>query len=678
MARLFFAALALGALLVVGGPPSTAAPAANPVLYSFEDPALDAITSPALTRFESEAALRAYISDLKQLSKGRRGRWVGWRRNARSYAQAKPVLCPPDQICPQEGMEEVVVSASKAASPSITNNQTSGVDEGDIVKQIGPFLLILQDGRIFSVDTRGGLRLADRRDVYRDAGSDTWYDEMLVQGDRVLVTAYSYADSASEISVFRLDRATGRLTPDGVFLITSNDYYDADNYATRIVGDRLVIYTPYALEAFEGAEARPVVRRWQTEEERARKLARGDRLLDATDIYRPVQRTSAPTIHTISICPLGGRRAGGDLKCRATAFIGPQRAEMFVSPDDVFLWTSPGWSEVGWAQDCASPVRPTRRDVLPAAIFRLPVRGGEPTVLGASGAPFDQFSMDSQADGFRALVDWAPFRCDRDWDQPVEVAFLDAPHRLFGQRLQPVGDQRLSALPSPGQGAVENRFADRWLVYGGRSSWHSYAPSDSELPQTAKAVAVPVRRPGATVTFDLPHNIVRVERVGDDMVLNGYRDPSGLNVTLLKLGAVPRVASTAHLPRRFESEGRSHAFNSVIDAAGGGVVGVPTVRRDEDSGRWWWRSDASDVSFLTLGREGQLASAGEIVSREQDADPSYKCEVSCIDWYGNSRPIFTEGRIFALMGTAIVEARLEAGRIQEIGRLDLTRPIARD
>jgi len=668
-----FAALLLGLPLAFG---ANAAPAPRASVYSFEDPALDALTSPELTRFESEAALRSYIKRLHRLDKGARGRWVGWRRNALSYAQAPGLPCPPDQVCPEEGLNELVVTASKASSPSITNNQTNGVDEGDIVKQIGPFLLVLQDGRIFSVDTRGGLRLADRRNVYRRSDSDTWYDEMLVQGDHILVTAYSYEEGASEISVFRLDRATGRIAPDGVFMISSNDYYDGDNYATRIVGDRLVIYTPYALDAFEGRDGRPTIRRWQTEDERKRNLARGARLLDATDIYRPVVRTSAPVIHTISICPLGELRAGDDLACKATAFIGPERAEMFVSPDDVFLWTSPGWSEVGWGQSCPAGQRPVRRDVLPAAIFRLPVRGGEPGVLGASGAPFNQFSMDSQGGAFRALIDWAPFRCDREWREPVSVAFLDAPLRLFGSRLLPLSDTRLTPLPSPGSGTIENRFADRWLVYGGRTRWYGYASDDDEPPQTAKAIAVPVAQPAAAKTLDLPHNIVRLERVGDDMMANGYRDASGLNVTLMKLDAVPRVASTTHLPDRFESEGRSHAFNSTIDLSGAGMIGVPTVKRDKEDGRWWWRSEASDVSFLTVARQGDLASAGEILTREQEPASGYKCEVSCIDWYGNSRPIFTDGRIFALMGTEIVEAQLNGGQILEMRRLDLTQPLS--
>ena len=39
------------------------------------------------------------------------------------------------------------------------------------------------------------------------------------------------------------------------------------------------------------------------------------------------------------------------------------------------------------------------------------------------------------------------------------------------------------------------------------------------------------------------------------------------------------------------------------------------------------------------------------------------CRASCADWYGNARPIFAKGRMFALMGYDLVE-----GTIQEQGR----------
>jgi hypothetical protein len=92
------------------------------------------------------------------------------------------------------------------------------------------------------------------------------------------------------------------------------------------------------------------------------------------------------------------------------------------------------------------------------------------------------------------------------------------------------------------------------------------------------------------------------------------------------------------------------------------------------SGRWWWNSQSSDVSFLSLDAEGRIAALGELTSDAKSRHPSYTCEVSCIDWYGNSRPIFVRGRIFALSGTELIEGKVENGRIAERGRVNLTAP----
>ena len=158
-------------------------------------------------------------------------------------------------------------------------------------------------------------------------------------------------------------------------------------------------------------------------------------------------------------------------------------------------------------------------------------------------------------------------------------------------------------------------------------------------------------------------------------------------MTLVGLRGAPRIASTVVLPGRFESEGRSHAFNARIDPDGSSLMGLPTVPRIEESDREYWRTRASDLSFLTADRNGRLRAAGELLRRfdyvddeydeatgmsDEDGVPGYQCEVSCTDWYGNSRPIFTGGRIFALMGTDLVEGALVEGRISERARLDLT------
>ena len=86
-----------------------------------------------------------------------------------------------------------------------------------------------------------------------------------------------------------------------------------------------------------------------------------------------------------------------------------------------------------------------------------------------------------------------------------------------------------------------------------------------------------------------------------------------------------------------------------------------------------WRSRASDLSFLSLDARGALASIGSLEHRE-DTHASYRCAVSCIDWYGNSRPIFTDGRIFALTGVEMIEGAFANGRIEERRRINLSAP----
>jgi hypothetical protein len=80
------------------------------------------------------------------------------------------------------------------------------------------------------------------------------------------------------------------------------------------------------------------------------------------------------------------------------------------------------------------------------------------------------------------------------------------------------------------------------------------------------------------------------------------------------------------------------------------------------------------VSFLSVDAEGRLAGIGALLAQEKAEHPSYKCEVSCVDWYGNSRPIFVDGRIFALAETEIIEGAVAAGGIEERRRVNLTAP----
>ncbi|MBY0568359.1 MAG: beta-propeller domain-containing protein [Hyphomonadaceae bacterium] len=661
-------------------------------------PATQAPSWPTLSRFSSEAEFLRYVADAAAARDARRelGAFAG--------KQSVEPECPPDDpACLGEEAEEAIVvtgsrirqrdfqttspiasvGAEAMTNAQITNVQTAGVDEGDIVKMIGPYLIVLQDGRLFSIDTgqsAADLRFVDRMNVYRRSTADIWYDEMLVNGNRIVVTGYSYGEDATEFSVFSLSE-DGRFTRESVYYLSSDDYYDTENYATRLVGGNLVIYTPLDVSEIDTSERPrwPLVRRWLRDGEERAVATSGRSLFDARDIYRPIQATTSPTIHTISVCPLGSTRAGDELDCRSTAIAGPGMREFYVSNDHVYLWLSHAPGYYGYLRSQFDRARCDAR--LPgsfgyageAALFQISLRDGRPRAMFVRGHPYDQMSFEATGDTLYALSVWTDPNC-RDRPEDLPLRFLATPLSAFSTRPQAAAQALYTLLPSPGGAAMENRFAQGHLVYGGRERWTSYPPQD-ESDLSARIVAVPTANPRAAAILEAPHNLIRVESIGVRAVLTGYRDDSALSISVLDLQDTPRLTDTVRLEGRYESENRSHAFNASVDEHGAGLFGLPTVHVERRAGRWWWNSESSDLSFLSVGRDGRIAPLGELTSdSEESMNPGYSCEVSCIDWYGNSRPIFVRDRAFALSGVELIEGMVREGRIAEIGRVNFTAP----
>lgn len=683
-------AIAAAVLMTLAGSASAQRrPAATPEQLQAADRAVAEYVSPTLRRFESDEAFSGYVRAVQE----RNGLRYGWTDSrAVQFAQAQPAaevqsdstepICPDDDPqCLREGSEDQLISVTGArvapTNPSITNNQMRGVEEGDIVKQIDQYLLVLQDGRIFVVDTRAGARrrlaVTDRMNVYRSPAHDMWYDEMLVFGDRVLITGYSYWEDATELSVFRLDDR-GRLSRDGVFYISSDDYYDTSNYATRLIGDNLVIYTPFDITNLGDPRQWPVVRRWMPEDSRddTRRRNGGRDLFDASQVYRPVRDVEDPVVHTVSVCPLGPVGPERDLECRTTGFVGPNDAQWYVSEDDAFLWTVSRDYDSFDYQSCDAF---SLDQYEPALVYRVPIDGAAPRLVGARGLPPDQFSLHSSDGHFRALLKDRPHDCGDEWTTEANLAFFDIPLASFADTVRDVPADRYTRLPGVKSHYIANRFTDRYLVYGSLGRYRR-GLSESAMPP---AYAVPVDNPAGVRALPVRHTVIRAEQAGNDIVVTGYRDRAGLVVTLIDLDGRPRIGSSVVLDRRFESEGRSHAFNSLIEEDGSGVMGLPTIGGERWSSRAPWRSSASDLSYLTVDRRGQLQHVGELERRfdydeDDDGDdgiPGYACEVSCVDWYGNSRPIFTDGRIFALSGTELIEGRINDAQILEVQRLNI-------
>lgn len=633
-----------------------------------------------LVRFDSHEELAEYFKQVYKIADDA-GMWWAWSQShpyEGLVAQADTEAdCPPDDPeCGAGELQEITVTGSsvKGPVPSITNNQEIGVDEGDIVKHYRNYLIVLQDGRLFSVDLGNGaddLEVADRIDVYKDPEKWTWYDELLISDDLLIVTGYSYSNDASEISIFRIDDS-GIFEFLTTYLLQSSDYFAGSNYATRLVDGHLVIYTPLPMYEFELDEGIvfPLYRQIRSDGTETF----WEPLFDATDVFWPLQTTLQPVVHTISVCPIEG---AAEFRCESTGIVGPEYREFYVTPEYAYIWNALDLYEVeeyyGEYDDCDSSVLDTDFDPLRAVLYRIPLFGGETDAVHTAGIPHDQFSFDARDDAFHAVVAWDPGYCYLADVAPMRYARIDNDEFSAAPRM-PRRIDYIELPPVSGYG-IENRFTESHLVYSDdrvdrwdftwqeRERDEAYALSD--------LIVVPLDRPSRANRISLGHGVDRLEVLGNGFIAFGQYLFNGLHISTLMAEGNPRIADRQYLYQMFESEGRSHAFNFRLDGNLSGMFGIPTTVREPHNDHWHYR-DRSDLSFFTFDPQLMMSDAGALQSTDEPEASNYECEVSCYDWYGNARPIFLYDRIFALSGTEIIEGQYDGGQIREIGRLSIT------
>lgn len=578
---------------------------------------------------------------------------------------------PAVEECPNESVEEALVTGTRASSQntSITNNQEAGVDEGDIVKAFDRFLVVLMHGRLFSIDTgnaAGRLTLVDRVDTYDDPKTESWIDEILIFKDTLLVTGYSYETRSSNISLYKI-HADGHFNFLARYSIESNDYFDWNNYATRIVDGKLVIYTPFDLSEYSADQimSLPRIRRF-TEKER---FSEWQPLFNVQDVYKPIQRVVYPTLHVMSACPID---PGAELRCQSRGIIGPYEHEMYVAPDHAYLWLTTASDEVesSTEKDCAPDRSTFSERSVPSTVFRLTVSSGALAAVHTEGSPADQFSMEEKPAHLWALVQRPPLTCevlDEEGNDYMPMALVQISDDEFSNRPPKMRASDLNEVPLlRDYWNQQTRFADRHVLYGS-TGWDDTDDTPDEL------IVVPLRDPRRAKKLPLQHGIDRLELFGGNAVVFGQQKEEALAVSSVRLASRPHIVDTQVMPGIEESEGRSHAFNSVTGNDGSGMFGLPTYDNDaaEKSG---WRNVSTEVRFFTASRDLKLTSADRLSGRPEDevTESGYDCVVSCYDWYGNSRPIFFRDRVFALIGAELIEGSMKGDRVAETARVNLT------
>lgn len=632
------------------------------------DPTIAALATPTLRTFRDMAEFDAYRARVREVGKGRN---VYWSQVQQSRAERILLAQSVDEPCdptvmecgpPDQQTAAVAVTAQRASSgrTSITNNQESEVDEGDIVKQYGRFLIILQDGRLFSIDTgaqAADLQLADRINIYSSADAETWYDELLIHDNHLVVTGYNYKEDATEINVISIS-AAGKLALEARYYLQSEDYYSSSNYASRLVRGQFVIYTPVDISADEPLSI-PRIRSWTADGG----FSPWQPLFDITEVYLPIQDTLTPMLHVVSVCSVGRRES---FSCNSRGIVGPTNRELYVSGNNAYLWLTSDFNDwaygYGGGDMCPDGADLYRYPALPAAVFQLPFAVDTVRAVHTNGAPPDQFAFDERDETLLALLVHDPQGCYADDAAPF--MFASIPLRLFASSPATLGSHHVVRVRDATYWRVQSRYTKDYLLYGSAEGSEQYpnAVAPNEI------TVVPLARPADFRVLRTGHAIERLEVIGDNAVAFGSTDESGLGVSTVELRTRPRIASVLALDDIEESEGRSHAFNAIVDDDGSGTFGLPTVYRSKATNSW---TTLSDVQFFSIDRRLDITPAGELAGQD-DEDEDYECEVSCYEWYGNARPIFLEGRVFALTGSELIEGEIRSGIMVEIGRLRMT------
>lgn len=587
--------------------------------------------------FASQAELIAFIKNQGAAARGQQ------------FAQPLP---PPPAAKGDSTVMELTVTAMKAAPSVITNNQEAGVDEGDIVKAQGDYLVVLRRGRLFTLDVaHGGGRPIDSIDAFPPGadGRGAWYDEMLISGRQVVVVGYSYARGGTELNRFHL-AADGRLTFIDCHHLRSNDYYSSRNYASRLIGSKLIFYAPLEFDAAaDGLDFLPALQRWT-----ANGRNRFEPIIAAPRIYAPKPLlkgadNDVTTLHSVIVCEIGKPQ----LTCQATGVFGTRSRNFYVSREAIYVWTSGALLHPGAADT--------------ALLYRLPLDGGRPSAVQAWGGPVDQFSFrEDEKKRLLNVVVRAEGGGERMWRAEIsegEPALLSLSLAAFGDgaRAAPRRAYRPLPLASGGNWSFHNRFVGGYLVYAAGT----YAESESQ-----ETVYVAPTQGGDIAHFTVPHGVSRIEIMGSDAVVIGGDNQDRLGFTAIDLSA-PRATrgETYLMPAAQEGERRSHAFfYQPAESAGSGVLGLP-VRKElpenlEDS----FLDSSTSIAFLER-RRGQFHFSGELEAHPATAADD-ACQASCVDWYGDARPIFLGKRVFALMGYELVEGRFAGGAIREVSRVN--------
>lgn len=581
----------------------------------------------ALKSFRTEKELRHFLRDIaaerrKEEERRQKALAKEWRAEAKKWGI---------EIGPDVLVETVTVSGMSPPVEPVTNVQHAGVDEGGIVKLHGEYLVVLRRGRLFTIAVGAGqldpVHVVDAFGPGIDP-EHTWYDELIVYRDTVVVVGFSYERGGTELGLFDIDGA-GHLSHRATYHFRSSDYFSGSNYTSRLIGSMLHFYAtlPISKEVANPLDVLPALRQWRSGSTAAdfRRIAPAGRVFKAATVPVSSERL---VLHTLTSCDL----AAPVFDCQASVLVADPLDVFYASPTAAYAWTTSATSN------------PERQDSI---LYRLPFDQSSVTAARVTGAPMDQLSfLESDDSHLNVLV-----------NNGGTVTLLRLPLDALADGSQAIQSSCYRPLVQIEGWLSANRFVGSYVLFGTlRESGRVAAPGGLYAARW---------RGDRLYRLEVPHLVERIEPVGDSAVAIGSSGVD-LHVTAIDLAGHASLAGRFVRPDSAQSESRSHAFFYHPEGAREGMFGLP-IARDVERGNGSLYEESAAVMFLR-NRALSFTPIGELEASSEPAVDDL-CRASCVDWYGNARPLFFDGRVIALLGYELVEGQLVGDRIDERRRV---------
>ncbi|GAB1268119.1 hypothetical protein NBRC116493_13720 [Aurantivibrio infirmus] len=608
---------------------------------------LDQIEALGSGKFESQQAFIDYLKYTQSINK-----YIDYKRGANSNCRGSNCI------------EEIVVTGSMISNPVITNNQEAGVDEGDIVKVIGDYLVILRQGKLFSVRYgEGALTPVDSIPVIKEGWEhDAWIDELLVYNNTIVVIGYAYegvSDSDNvELNILSINE-DGVFTHENAYIIQAGDYFSGNDYASRIVDGKLIFNFPISFEDFEFGtldDSRQLqFARIGHLPDTPEKAITWQRLLDSKDIFKPVEIVIYPNLHVYVKCDLDSSKLN---QCTSSGVISTQYSiSSYVTTQAIYFTTASLKkpyiidAEFDWSLEADD-------NNYQYNLHKIDLETMSQSAIPINGSPFNRFSFYEKGNTFY-LVTSKNYDDDESFD-------------IFLNTVEQSDFQIPSYIPNPqllgnynGERWLETRFVGDWLAVGDSASfWESKNPNSPTLTLYEIESL-------QSYQIGLEHSAERMEPLNDSLLVMGYSGDEQFHGSVVTLGNSPQLLATHYFEGVVEGENRSHAFNSTSLPNGSDLFGFTTLKLDSTSSSSFYYDDQpSDIYFVEVLNDDSIRPAGIFESKQNAEEVDGDCTVSCIDWYGNTRPFFLEGKIYGLTGYELIKGEYFQGEIRENSRVD--------